>query len=137
MASVTGDGLDPGLTPSAAAGVAPTPSVLAGGTVSGFQGPLFWSNPEGSLNTRFDDTSSPLFIVLLESRVPVKNLGRFNLIALGDLIGSLIPVTKRQIFPNGRNQAKVFCDRWQAVNTLVGAWYAEKCGRPTIPGKVL
>ena len=57
--------------------------------------------------------------MLLESRIPGKGLGRFNLIALGDLIDSVISHTRRQIFPNGRNQAKVFCDRWQAANVLV------------------
>ena len=57
--------------------------------------------------------------MLLESRIPGKSLGRFNLIALGDLIDSIISETRRQIFPNDRNQAKVFCDRCQAANILV------------------
>ena len=57
--------------------------------------------------------------MLLESRIPGKSLGRFNLIALGDLIDTIIRDTKRQVFPNGRNQAKVFCERWQAANVLV------------------
>ena len=58
-------------------------------------------------------------IVLLESRIPGRSLDRFNLIALGDLVDSLIPDTKRQIFPNGRNQAKIFCDGLQVANILV------------------
>ena len=119
VASVVGDGLDMGLNASAGVGVTPISSMLVGGSVPGFQGPLFWSNPEGLLNMRFDDISSPPYIVLLESRIPGKNLGRFNLIALGDLVDSLIPDTKRQIFPNGRNQAKIFCDGWRAANVLV------------------
>ena len=82
MVYVSGKMMDSGLTTPAAAGVAPTPSVLAGDTAPGFQGPLSWINPEASLNTRFDDTSCPPFIVLLEFRIPGKNLGRFNLIAL-------------------------------------------------------
>ena len=100
-------------------GVAPVPGALGSGVIPGFQGPLFWSNPECLLHTRFSETSAPPFIVLLESRIPGKGLGRFNLIALGDLIDSIISDTKRQIFPNGRNQAKVFCDGWQAANVLV------------------
>ena len=101
------------------AGVDSVSDGLVAGTITGFQSPLFWSNPECSLHTRFNDTSTPPYIVLLESRIPGKNLGRFNLIAMGDLIDSLLGDTKRQIFPNGRNQAKVFCDRWQAANVLV------------------
>ena len=93
---------------------------LGVGAVPGFQSPLFWSNPECSLHTRFSDTSTPPpFIILLESRIRGKSLGRFNLIAMADLIDSIISDTKRQIFPNGRNQAKVFCDQWQAANVLV------------------
>ena len=75
--------------------------------------------PGGILHTRLDDNSSLPFIVVLESRIPGKSSGRFNLIALGDLIDSIIRDTKRQIFPNGRNQAKVFCARWQTANVLV------------------
>ena len=101
MVSVPGYMMDSGLTTLAAAGVAPIPSVLAGGTIPGFQGPIFWNNPEGSFNTRFDDTSFPPFIVLLECRILGNNLGRFNLIALGDLFDSLIPDTKRQVSLNG------------------------------------
>ena len=101
------------------AGVASTSKSWGGGAVPGFQGPLFWINPGGSLHTLFSDTLTPRFIVLLESRIPGKSLGRFNSIALGDLIDSIISDTKRQIFPNGRNQATVFCDRWQAANVLV------------------
>ena len=62
IVSVPGDLMDSGLTTLVAAGVVPTPSVLAGGTFPGFQGPLFWSNPEGSLNNHFDDISFPPFI---------------------------------------------------------------------------
>ena len=69
-----------------------------------------------------------IFIVLLESRVPGKKLGMFNLIALGDLIDSFIPDIKRHIFPNVRKQAKVFCDRWQAANTLVYSSALQKFG---------
>ena len=98
----------------------PPPLVgLCGDNIPGYQGPLFWSNPAGTVHSRFDDNSSPPFIVLLESRVPGRSLGRFNLIALGDLIDTIIKDTKRQIFPNGRNQAKVFCERWHAANILV------------------
>ena len=111
MVSVLRDLMDLGWTASVAAGVAPTPLGLDSGTVPGLQGPLFWSNHEGSLNTRFEEISSPPFIVLLENRIPGRNLARFNLIALGNLIDSLIPDIKRQILPNGRNQAKAFCDR--------------------------
>ena len=110
---------DQGSSLSDKAGEASTPIGVSGGTIPGFQGPLFWSNPEGTMNTRFDDNSSAPFIVLLESRIPGKSLVRFNLIALGDLIDTIIKDTKRQIFPNGRNQAKVFCDRWQAAIVLV------------------
>ena len=46
-------------------------------------------------------------------------MGRFNLITLGDFIDSIISDTKKQIFPYGRNQAKIFCDRWQAAKVLV------------------
>ena len=91
--------------------VAPPSRGLGGGAVPSFQGPLFWGNSDSSLHTRIDNTSSPPFIVLLESRIPGKNLGRFNLIALKDFIDSLISDTKRQIFPNCRNQAKVFCEQ--------------------------
>ena len=97
----------------------PPPIGMSGDNIPGYQGPLFWSNPEGTLHPRFDVNSSPPFIVPLESRVPGKSLDRFNLIALGDLIDSIIRDTKRQIFPNGRNQAKVFCERWQAANILI------------------
>ena len=65
MVSVPGNMMDSGLTTSASAGVAPTPSVLAGGSIPGFAGPPFLDNPEGSLSTRLDDTSSPPFKIFL------------------------------------------------------------------------
>ena len=120
--SVHGDSIDLGRVFSDVAGSAPLSMGLGGGAVLGLQGPLFWSGLDGSLHTGFDNTffpPPPPFIFLLESIILGKTLRRFILIALGDLIDSLISDTKRQIFPNGRNQAKVFCERWQAANILV------------------
>ncbi|XP_051161344.1 uncharacterized protein LOC127291699 [Leptopilina boulardi] len=79
---------------------------------------LEWNN--SILPPLYSASSPPPFIVLMESTIRGKNIGKLDPICVIDLISPIIEGGK-QITRNGKNQIKIDCAKWQDANTLVGA----------------
>ena len=71
-----------------------------------------------SLNDVFPDSSSPPYIVLMESTRPGKNLGKYDRLALAKCVDVVIR-GGRTIFYNGINQLKIHYEVREDANTLV------------------
>ena len=79
---------------------------------------LFWSR-EGDLSDQlFPETAVAPFIVLMESTIPGRNLGKYDFIAIADLIDEVID-GERVIRRNGQNQCKIICEAREEANTLI------------------
>ena len=79
---------------------------------------LFWSR-EGDLSDQlFPESALAPFIVLMESTIPGRNLGKYDFIAIADLIDEVID-GERVIRRNGQNQCKIICEAREDANTLI------------------
>ena len=64
---------------------------------------LFWSRKGDLSDQLFPDSAVAPFIVLMESTIPGRNVGKYDFIALADLIDEVI-AGERVIRRNGQNQ---------------------------------
>lgn len=82
--------------------------------------PIFvWSCSNVNLNLiRCNEASLPPFLVLMESTVQDKSLGKYDPLALSGIVDSVIDSPTR-IFRSGKNQIKIYCNVWTEANKLV------------------
>ena len=79
---------------------------------------LLWSR-EGDLTDQlFPESAVAPFIVLMESTIPGRNLGKYDFIAFADLIDEVFG-WDRVIQRNGLNQCKIICDAREDANSLI------------------
>lgn len=76
-----------------------------------------WYANQGIQIIQYNKLNEAPFLVLMESTVQNRNLGRYDPIAVGKLIGSIIQ-GKRRICSSGRNQIKIWCEERSDANTL-------------------
>ncbi|XP_051168509.1 uncharacterized protein LOC127286194 [Leptopilina boulardi] len=76
---------------------------------------LEWYNE--SVPSLYTSNSPAPFVVLVESTIRGRNIGKLDPICVIDLLTPLIH-GKKLITRNGQNQVKVVCDFWQSANDL-------------------
>lgn len=77
---------------------------------------LEWYNK--SVSSLYSASSPSPYIVLIESSIRGRNIGKLDPICVIDMLTPIIQ-GKKLITRNGKNQIKVNCDFWQSANDLV------------------
>ncbi|XP_043463622.1 uncharacterized protein LOC122499372 [Leptopilina heterotoma] len=68
---------------------------------------------------KYQQFSMGPFVVLVESTLPGKNIGKMDPFAVSDIIAPIVPIESRKIYRSGSNQLKIFCTEYTDANRLV------------------
>lgn len=77
-----------------------------------------WNNPSTPPSPTFDEKAPPPYIVLMECQINSLNIGKFNPIAIADLVQTIIG-GKRLIQRSSINRVKITCESNEVANRLI------------------